>query len=143
MITEKYVNYETACLLKELGFHWPSFKNREHLKGVTLVKGSAKPPFYNTCYNAEGKEITPKLYNPVNIHYPRPTLMMALDFLEETHQLFVHVDLCEIDGKIEFSGVGRNMKNATTFWDTYQTGTTKHKIQEKVLIKLLYILIQK
>lgn len=140
MIHEKYVSFETSCLLKELGFSWPSLKVREHLKGVVQVKGSANPPFYNTCYNEERKEITPKIYTLNNPHYPRPTLMMALDWMEETYHFFVHVDLCEIDGKIEFSGVGRNMLDGSTFWDTFKTYTTKHKVQENVLIQLLYIL---
>lgn len=137
MTTEKYVNFTNAYLLKKLNFSWP---------GIFIFyykEGTAKAPFYNTCYNEEGKEITPKLYNPNNAHYPRPTLMMALDWLETNHHFFIHVDLCKNEGEMMYSGVARNILKDSTLWSTIATCPTKHETLEKVLYNVLYILTAK
>lgn len=72
-ITEDYVSFETAKLLKEKGF----------MEGA-IVK------FFASGYDSKG--------NILNIRdtelkdYPRPTIQMAIKWLREVHN--IHIDIC-------------------------------------------------
>lgn len=78
-ITENYVSYETAVLLKEKGFEQIGCEKRYNLQG-DLVSGFA--------------------YGPV-----APSQSLALKWLREVHKLFVNLDLCIANGIKEFYGV--------------------------------------
>lgn len=67
MITEDYVSFETAELLKEKGFDWKC----EHCYDVANDN-----PYSNANYQ---------------VSYPKPTLQMAMKWLREVHKLFVFV----------------------------------------------------
>lgn len=71
MITEDYVSFETAKLLKEKGF-----EGRMH-----------------TFYTEEGTEMESAYVVPSNF-FPiyRPTLQMAMKWLRETHSILLAVD---------------------------------------------------
>ena len=68
MITEDYVSFETAKLLKEKGFDSGACKNS---------------PYY--AYNANGQFSGPSW----DTEYPAPTLQMAMKWLREMHNISV------------------------------------------------------
>jgi len=73
MITEDYVSFETAKLLKEKGFDWEC----KH------------------CYDVANDN----QYSNANyqVSYPKPTLQMAMKWLREVHKLHVDIDPSEGD----------------------------------------------
>lgn len=88
-LTTKRISFETAKLLRNKGFHWRNVViNFEG--NVTYQKVDFYPTdTYNFCFNDEGKEITPKIYNPKNNHYPRPTLALVAEWLRKVHETHV------------------------------------------------------
>lgn len=81
MITEDYVSFETAKLLKEKGFD-------ESLHYV--YQPNTKTPIYVT---------TPKNFNGGENRYSAPTLQMAMKWLREVHKIFIrviqsHIEYC-------------------------------------------------
>jgi len=81
MITEDYVSYETAKLLKEKGFNGV-MSNREWYV--------IKPFSTGTIWNSINYNIgdTTSEYNK-ECCIPRPTIQMAMKWLRKTHNLFV------------------------------------------------------
>lgn len=84
-ITEDYVSFEVAKLLKEKGFEWrsPSLIKKEdgrigfdNINGVPQSMDNA----YN-CYEENGKPIRPRKYTRTNSHYPRPTHTLAIKWI--------------------------------------------------------------
>lgn len=85
-ITEDYVSFEVAKLLKEKGFAW-----LDH----TLVAKDGKPAWSNptgvptsldngyNCYEENGVPIRPRKYTPTNTHYPRPTHNVTIKWIRE------------------------------------------------------------
>lgn len=71
MITEDYVSFETAKLLKE--------------KGFDAVKRQNSPHF---AYNKDGQFSGPSW----DTEYVAPTLQMAMKWLREVHNL--HIEVC-------------------------------------------------
>ena len=79
MITEDYVSYETAKLLKEKGFDEPTVfrygdypDNNDLLfapSGMAIVKNSETQPYF----------------------YSAPTLQMAMKWLREVHSIFISI----------------------------------------------------
>ena len=96
MITEDYVSFETAKLLKEKGFDGPCYKVWEsHGDSQTLVGA----PYFvegETVVNRESVDAAAKQYayeynfnNNVEA-YLAPTLQMAMKWLREVHD--IHID---------------------------------------------------
>lgn len=74
MITEDYVSFETAKLLKEKGFDEPiqyfyKFDSKELYRGTVFTNTQIGYKFYNA-----------------------PTLQMAMKWLREVHN--IHIDIC-------------------------------------------------
>lgn len=80
-ITEDYVSFETASLLKEKGFDELCYACYEYFEsGVTLYKG--------WTFEYKG--------NPVHNSLDRikcPTIQMAMKWLREVHHIFIQVEL--------------------------------------------------
>lgn len=100
-IQEQYVTFETAKLLYDHSFEWRHFSwgMKRNSDGEEYgfperedILGSAIPPFFNTCYNDEGKAITPKHYNPKNKHYPRPTQAMTMEWILKKYEKFIQIE---------------------------------------------------
>ena len=72
MITEDYVSFETAKLLKEKGFDSGACKNSPHF-----------------AYNANGQFSGPSW----DTKYPAPTLQMAMKWLREVHNIHINIDI--------------------------------------------------
>ena len=83
MITEDYVSFETAKLLKEKGFDVPCDSYYDYFSSnVTMYQGYV-PEFSDSCTNHNGRD---------NFDvYSRPTLQMAMMWLREVHNLSVEV----------------------------------------------------
>lgn len=77
MITEQYVSFETARLLKEAGFRE---KTKTHYSNRGEVWETAMPADYNDDFNC----------NTCN----RPTQQLAARWLREVHGIIVDVTFC-------------------------------------------------
>ena len=76
MITEDYVSFETAKLLKDKGFNIPCRSNYR-----SKYKDCKVPFYHNTPKNFNGKE-----YEGLNSEwFSAPTLQMAMKWLREKH----------------------------------------------------------
>jgi hypothetical protein len=73
MITEDYVSFETAKLLKEKGFDEPVLKFYDH-------KGEVAELYYRP----QNKSITGDTYKC-------PTLQMAMKWLRDVHKMYMYV----------------------------------------------------
>ena len=88
MITEDYVSFETAKLLKEKGFDdvcrafWKDWYNEK-----TLCECSPFHCFYH-CTNSM---LTEKYNDENEINIAAPTLQMAMKWLREVHNLHIEV----------------------------------------------------
>ena len=78
MITEDYVSFETAKLLKEKGFDWEC--NFEYAVPV-VEQGYVLQMFFKPIKNSE----------LIDGAYTAPTLQMAMKWLREVHKLYVEV----------------------------------------------------
>lgn len=98
-ITEDYVSFETAKLLKEKGF------DQECDYATSWY---AKQYYKNSCVGEwlEGEhQIIDDIDDKCNISYlsekdvfiPAPTLQMAMKFLREVHRIEIHIVLSELN----------------------------------------------
>ena len=96
MITEDYVSFETAKLLKEKGFS----ENTEH-EIWYVIKQFSTGCHWNSCTYKVG-DIT-REYND-DCCIPMPTLQMAMKWLREVHNLFIEIQCygCEANEKAHF-----------------------------------------
>lgn len=80
MITEDYVSYETAKLLKEKGFGFDAYTRSYYEKDKYRTKEefSTGNPLWN--------------WNISDFRYSAPTLQMAMKWLREVHNLHCSVD---------------------------------------------------
>ena len=88
MITEDYVSFETAKLLKEKGFNWPC-----HATYDTAVTGG-KPKFseYEVLnFFPFGIKNSDDKFSMV---ISAPTLQMAVKWLREVHNIFISIAFC-------------------------------------------------
>ena len=76
MITEDYISFETAKLLKEKGF----------MEG-TIIK------FFASGYNSKGNILD--IRDTELKDYPRPTLQMAMKWLRERHKIHIAVEITD------------------------------------------------
>ena len=82
MITEDYVSFETAKLLKEKGFDEPCV----------------------WAYDPNSASFSKSYHEPKNstlneYEYSQPTLQMAMKWLRETHNIFIELSAGETNGK--------------------------------------------
>ena len=96
MITEDYVSFEIAKLLKEKGF----CENTEH-EIWYVIKQFSTGCHWNSCTYKIG-DIT-REYND-DCCIPMPTLQMAMKWLREEYNLFIEIQCygCEADEKAHF-----------------------------------------
>ena len=82
MITEDYVSYEVAKLLKEKGFD-------ESTSMVYMSYGDlCKCNRYDSIRNSNYNDITKNYFE-----YTAPTLQMAMKWLREVHNLFICIEI--------------------------------------------------
>ena len=82
MITEDYVSFETAKLLKEKGFDEYGFNG--------YIKYKYVKEFDTYLQTSEYVD-----YNFKKYYYPCPTLQMAMKWLREVHNIFIGISVCE------------------------------------------------
>ena len=92
MITEDYVSFETAKLLKEKGFDEPCHA-LYHDGDDKIFFGLDVDSYRNAILNADC--------------YACPTLQMALKWLREVYRLAIHVELIDFleHGEVWFYGI--------------------------------------
>lgn len=81
-MTDDYVSFETAKLLKEAGFDWPCREHYAHNKGKVLTWTDMEP-----CNQNEYK-----------YYYSRPTLSLAAKWLREKFNVHFEIFVNNIDG---------------------------------------------
>jgi len=90
---EQRITFKTAKLAKEKGFHWRTLQKGDPPYTGTLprliVSEGPGEEHNNPCFSENGKEITPKYYEPRNPHYPRPTQSLLQKWLREKHGIHV------------------------------------------------------
>ena len=101
MITEDYVSFETAKLLKEKGFDGKCYKVWVYYTSSTPMLWAA-PSFVEgeTIVDRESVESAERTWNTIycdsenkNHGYLAPTLQMAMKWLREVHNIFIQVEL--------------------------------------------------
>lgn len=107
MITEDYVSFETAKLLKEKGFDGLCYKVWESQGDSTTLVGAAWFVEGETVVNRELVDTAAKRYadewnlNDTVDGYLAPTLQMAMKWLREVHNLVVNPVGHYVNGKLE------------------------------------------
>lgn len=88
MITEDYVSFETAKLLREKGFKEPTLA---YAYGQDMVDYYSQPKVTDD-YNVEAGR------------YPLPTLQMACKWLKEAHKIYIDISptYSEVEKTIHF-----------------------------------------
>lgn len=100
MITEDYVSFEIAKLLKEKGFDVPtenSYDNTgENLKDMKTIYGGT-PDFGEVNWNADPFvcEVFPKL-----ITFSKPSQSLALKWLREVHKINIVIGVAADDDNL-------------------------------------------
>ena len=96
MITEDYVSFEVAKLLKEKGFD----ENTEH-KMWYVIKQFSTGCQWNSCTHKVG-DITREYNNDCCISMP--THQMVMKWLREVHNIFIEINTSiDLNGKYHFS----------------------------------------
>ena len=102
MITEDYVSFETAKLLKEKGFNISC----------------------RFAYTEKGYEFNTCVCSDIPVYAYKPTLQMAMKWLREEHQLFIdlfifHLDwlwsIYSIDKSIPVNNIPKIIKNSVSY----------------------------
>ena len=83
MITEDYVSFETAKLLKEKGFDVETYTYWD----LTTITKTPKIVIEPTSRNWNYK------WKPFSLPMSAPTLQMAMKWLREVHNIFIQVEL--------------------------------------------------
>ena len=88
MITEDYVSFETAKLLKEKGFDWMElpFYSEQDRDEWTRNAWYGVP---NPCYNENIPFDTPTLY----VTAPHVSFQLAMKWLREVHKIHISVEI--------------------------------------------------
>jgi hypothetical protein len=111
-ITEDYVSFETAKLLKEKGFDnvCSGYYNQERVLqrlSACSIKDTLRSPFYFDCM-------------------PAPTHQMAMKWLREVHNVFISITYEKWDGvfiadvKSPVSGIDCWVDNKHNCWFKYE-----------------------
>jgi len=110
-ITEDYVSFETAKMLKEKGFDEKCFQYW-HEEDKELIHSQSMHPLQN-------------ISNPCFFGPSAPTLQMAMKWLREVHNIFISITY-ENDGvftanlKAPLKGVDCMIDNKHNCWLTYE-----------------------
>lgn len=89
MITEDYVSFEIAKLLKEKGFDWSC--EHKFVDPEDTVHENAFPLFTN-CVDKDGFPDTGKNSEFEGYRYSAPTLQMTMKWLREVHKLEISLN---------------------------------------------------
>ena len=122
MITEDYVSFEIAKLLKEKGFDEPCecFYDTEN-NDVSIVNG---------WMNVSNSELEGKEF----VRYSAPTLQMAMNWLREVHNIFIAINMIPdtiqkpyffkpyVGGKIYNFPLGYSVEFYTTYEEVCEAG---------------------
>ena len=123
MVTEDYVSFETAKLLKERGFdaechshyypcHYPDGSIQYHKYNRTAIKKN------KTWYDIYSLKNLPK------DHYLAPTLQMAMKWLREVHKLEIYPFHDTLQGSTWWYRIERNTglveKEEDAIYGTYE-----------------------
>lgn len=111
MITEDYVSFETAKLLKEKGFD-------ESTSMVYMSYGDlCKLSRYDSIRNSNYNDITKNYFE-----YTAPTIQMAMKWLREMHGLFIRITEDMAGNVFEWSVYKKNYgcKASTYVEDSYE-----------------------
>ena len=109
MITEDYVSFETAKLLKEKGFDGKCYKVWAHYTSSTPALWAA-PAFVEgeTTVDRESVESEERIWNLIyrdsenkNHGYLAPTIQMAMKWLREVHNITISIAF-EEDNRIYY-----------------------------------------
>ena len=142
MITEDYVSFEIAKLLKERGFDGPCYKVWESHGGSQTLVGASWFVEGETVVNKESVDAAAKQYayeynfnNNVEA-YLAPTLQMVMKWLREKHLIFF--DLFHINGDIEDGeefqiGIYEKTSMDTYTWKNWIKGETYEKTYKKAI----------
>ena len=87
MITEDYVSFETAKLLKEKGFNERTIYGYIENKGIVTDCCYCNIPGFPSDYDYNN---TKTMGHHI---YAKPTLQMAMKWLREEYRLFVNIEL--------------------------------------------------
>ena len=100
MITEDYVSFETAKLLKKKGFDEKCYKVWETHGGSSFLVGAPQFVEGETVVDRESVDAAAKQYvyeysliNNVVEGYLAPTLQMAMKWLREVHNIFIAINM--------------------------------------------------
>ena len=118
MITEDYVSFETAKLLKEKGFdaechshyypcHYPDGSIQYHKYNRTAIKKN------KSWYDIYSLKNLPK------DHYLAPTLQMAMKWLREVYGIYPDIAVEEIDDNTTFFRVDGIYLKQKKMWNKY------------------------
>ena len=97
MITEDYVSYETAKLLKEKGFD--VWGNGSYDSGIEIYKEYSPSGLLNSCATSK-----PHLKG-----YPAPTLQMAMKWLRENYNIYYDIGYDDCDWFWNIISVDKNV----------------------------------
>ena len=126
MITEDYVSFETAKLLKEKGFD--VYGDGSFNSGIEVVAEYSPSGTFNKC-------ITSK---PHQKAYPAPTLQMVMKWLREVHKIFLNINFIQehfcFTYRIVHNGVEEKF---VVYFSTYEEAADaaiKYCLEHKILI---------
>ena len=117
MITEDYVSFETAKLLKEKGFKTPV---------ETGYYGDGR-----ICHNLALDFMD---YNHEDGYYSRPTIQMVMKWLREVHKLYVNIwaDPKDVENN-DFDIIFRaQVYNGTSNYGTYEFSTYEQAVEAAI-----------
>ena len=86
IITEDYVSFETAKLLKEKGFDWGCEK--AYISSEAWSEANYEPPYTNKSFNEYFEKDC----------CTKPTLQMAMKWLREVHKIHIQIWILEENG---------------------------------------------
>ncbi len=98
-ITEDFVSFEVAKLLKEKGCLWVELvwgpDNEGKPKGAFIGELNGGHDYKFNCYDENGDLIRPNKFNRKNTHYPRPTQALAMKWLRLKHRINIDVSVSD------------------------------------------------
>ena len=119
MITEDYVSYETAKLLKEKGFDENCF--RSYVKDKLTVSQGFNNSYYTTMYSDAR-------YRPMSA----PTIQMVMKWLREEHDLHIDIFVTYKDGIPHYQWSVDNLKTQDTISETPCCNTYEEAVEATI-----------
>lgn len=94
MITEDYVSFETAKLLKEKGFNWECRTFWKKWNGKITLCHCTSAHAFEFCYNS----MLENYNDEEETNIAAPTLQMAMKWLREVHHIIIDIYYDDTDG---------------------------------------------